>query len=65
MVKDITSVEAAAVQIVTFIIRHQPKRVNVCGHRDDATAGMPNFEAAVGLVLMRAFAMLVERKMKK
>jgi hypothetical protein len=46
--------EGARTLIVDFIKRHKPKILNICGHRDDVTAGVKNYEILVEKILISA-----------
>jgi hypothetical protein len=45
-----------AARIVEFLKRHRVRTLNVCGHRDDATAGVEDFQKKVFEILSLAFA---------
>ncbi len=45
-----------AALIVEFIKLHKIKTLNVCGHRDDHTAGVEQFQTKVVDILMRVFS---------
>lgn len=47
--------ETVSDNIVMFLIRHRPRVLNVCGHRNDETAGMAGFAIAVCEILKLAF----------
>lgn len=52
--------EEVADAIVDFLRVNHVRILNVAGHRDDATAGMPNFQGRVRRVLVLAFRKLEE-----
>lgn len=47
--------EMASDNIVMFLIRHRPRVLNVCGHRNDETAGVEGFTESVCAILKLAF----------
>jgi len=49
-----------AVTIADFVIHLRVRILNVCGHRDDATSGLVNFEAGVRDTLITAFWRLAD-----
>jgi hypothetical protein len=57
VVRDVSAAnaEATAREIVEFVRLHKVAVLNVAGHRDDVTAGVAQFQAAVFSILKRAF----------
>jgi Circularly permutated YpsA SLOG family len=55
IIEDVEDEEAAAELVVAFLREHNVAVVNVCGHRDDATACISGFEARVERILTTAF----------
>ena len=52
--------EDVADAIVDFLCVNHVRTLNVAGHRDDATAGIPNFQGRVRRILLLAFHKLRE-----
>lgn len=49
---------ATATTIIAFLRLHRPSVINVCGHRDNQTAGDPAYSDNVAAVLRRVFGTL-------
>lgn len=58
VIKDVGDEEKAAELVVKFLKAHNFSKVNVCGHRDDVTAGITDFQARVYRILVIAFKKL-------
>ena len=59
VVRSVDDVEAAAEAIVDFAQRTGARTINVCGHRNDETAGVPGFADVVRRVVQRALVQIV------
>ena len=49
-----------AAKVAAFIVLHRARTVNVCGHRDDVSAGVTDFGKQARQILERAFRVLLE-----
>jgi hypothetical protein len=58
VIEDVVDEEGAAELVVAFLRERNVSVVNVCGHRNDATAGIDGFEMRVHRILSRAFTLL-------
>jgi predicted NAD-dependent protein-ADP-ribosyltransferase YbiA (DUF1768 family) len=54
----VEKIDSNAEKIVEFVQKKKIKCLNVCGHRDAATAGVENFNARVKEILVKAFTLL-------
>lgn len=55
------SCEPEIERICQFLQKHSPAVVNICGHRDDRTAGLPGYERSVRYILQRVFFRCVNK----
>lgn len=62
VITDVSDVTEAAERILEFISTHNPRVINICGHRDDTTAGRPGFSSAVRTILTTAFKEIIRRQ---
>lgn len=47
IISDLRNPEQAALEIIDFVKVHNAKILNICGHRDDDTAGFANYSQVV------------------
>lgn len=59
IIEDIGNFEAAADSIAAFVKAQRPAVLNVCGHRNDDTAGRVGFTQAVQTIMLRVFEILI------
>lgn len=55
VIESVADSKDAVDQILAFLGRHKPKILNVCGHRDDATAGVDQYTAKIKEILAYVF----------
>jgi hypothetical protein len=62
VINDVADEEKAGELVAEFLKKHAVLTVNVCGHRDDVTAGITQFEDRVFRILVIAFKKLKEEE---
>jgi hypothetical protein len=62
VIRDVGDTEAAAALVVAFVQKEQIATLNVCGHRDDITAGVAEFQSKVAAILELAFTKLQSKQ---
>jgi len=62
VISDVTDAAAAAALIVEFVQTKSVATLNVCGHRDDVTAGTADFQGKVFAILKLAFTELQSKQ---